>query len=98
MIDTTNKDWREEIRSEILGGEYSVPGESVNVEEQKDNEDEITDDEVVMMKNQALQAAEDIAKFALRHGDEDLANYMSPAAHHLRELELCRLKQRSITS
>ena len=93
MIDTTNKDWREEIRSEILGGEYSVPGESDKVEEQKDNEDEITDDEVVMMKNQALQAAEDIAKFALRHGDEDLANYMSPAVHRLRELELCRLKQ-----
>lgn len=76
-----------------MGGEYSVPRESDKVEEQKDNEDEITDDEVVMTKNQALQAAEDIAKFALRQGYEDLANYMSPAVHRLRELELCRLKQ-----
>lgn len=95
-IDTTSKDWREEVRNEILGGENSIQEESDEIEEP---EVEATDnEESLMTSNQALQAAEDIAKFALYHGDEELANYMSPAVDHLRELKLRRLKQSSITS
>ena len=52
----------------------------------------------MMTRNEALQAAEDITKFALHHGDEELANYILPAADNLRQLKLCRLKQSSITS
>lgn len=78
----TNKGWREEVQKEILGGENLVQGGLQNSEEQVDNEDEIT--EVLMARNHALQAAEDLIKFALFHaGDDKLVNYVSPAVEHL---------------
>ena len=49
------------------------------------------------MRNQVLQAAENITKFALCHSDKELANYMSPVVDNLRKLKLCRLQQSSIT-
>ena len=48
------------------------------------------------MRNQVLQAAENITKFALCHSDKELANYMSPVVDNLRKLKLCCLKQSSI--
>ena len=84
-IDTARKNWREEVRNEIMGEEDSI---------QRESDDS---DESMMTRNEALQAAEDIARFALHHGDEELANYISSAVDHLRQLKLCRLTQSSIT-
>ena len=97
-IDTASKNWREEVRNEILGEENSIQRESDNSDSEGPEEEAMSKDEPMMTRNEALQAAEDIARLALHHGDEELANYISPAVDHLRQLKLCRLKQSSITS
>ena len=97
-IDTASKKWREEVRNEILGEENSIQRESDNSDSEGPEEEAMSKDKPMMTRNEALQAAEDIARLALHHGDEELANYISPAVDHLRQLKLCRLKQSSITS
>ena len=81
-----------------MGEEISTQKESDNSDCEDPEEEAINKDELMMTRNEALQAAEDIAKFALHHGDEELANYISPAVDHLHQLKLCRLKQSNITS
>ena len=71
-IDTASKDWREEVRNEILGEENSTQKESDNSDGEDPEKEAINKDELMMTRNEDLQAAEDIAKFALHHGDEEL--------------------------